>query len=133
MIFPNKNKIVLESFNDVEGSWFPRLASILNSLIVGLTSMFDKNLTVTDNLDGQINTVILDGTWPVKFAWSRRAAPSAIIVGKLSRVDGQATNLAAAYSIDWSYANGVVSLADTPGLTPSSTNKYYLTLVGLVK
>ena len=123
------NKLKSEEYQDA-GEWFPRLARFINVFLEQIYVLLSNRLTIKDNFDGQITEVVLDGTFPVKFAWNATSRPVAIIPGKLARVDGLDVSLAAAYSIDWSYADGSVSIAATPGLTSSSANKYYLTLVG---
>lgn len=123
------SKLKVEEYPEA-GPWFPMFARFFNKIMQELYTLTSRRLTITDNMDGMVKTVELDGTWPVSFSWTATSKPVAIVAGGLFRKDGLDLDLAAAYSIDWSYLNGTVSINGTPGLTPTSSTRYYLTLVG---
>jgi hypothetical protein len=115
---------------------YPDLAELLiaplNNFMESLTRALNKQITFTDNMDAQVITLTADGTYPLKVRWDRPSKPVALWIGQITRVDGAAAALASAVTLDWSYnQNAQIEIADIVGLSDSSANQYYVTVIGV--
>jgi hypothetical protein len=115
---------------------YPDLAELLiaplNNFMESLTRALNKQITFTDNIDAQVITLTADGTYPLKVRWDRPSKPVALWIGQITRVDGAAAALASAVTLDWSYnQNAQIEIADIVGLSDSSANQYYITVIGV--
>lgn len=131
MKLPSIKKILSESFADLE--WAPRLLEPLNAFIESIVQGLNNQLTISENMDGVVKTLLVDGTYPQKFVWSRTGKPTVAFIGGLSPV-GSATTPADAVSLYWDYdGQGGFRVLDIPGLAATTTNKYYVTIVALTR
>jgi len=115
---------------------YPDLAELLiaplNNFMESLTRALNKQITFSDNIDAQVITLTADGTYPLKVRWDRPSKPVALWIGQITRVDGAAAALASAVTLDWSYnQNAQIEIADIVGLSDSSANQYYITVIGV--
>jgi len=94
---------------------------------------FDKELTILDNLDADVKTLVVDGTFPLYIAWTRPRKPTICLLGAVRRIDGTDFTLSNAVSVDWEFDfSGKIKLKGLPGLSSSSSDKYEVKLVFLV-
>ena len=106
----------------------PSLIAPLNYFMDQVSQALSRRLTVTENMDGDIRTVTLDGTFPVKIAWDRRR-PMSVLVGGWAQTTGTVTAPTAAVGIDWTFnQSSQIQIDAIYGITPASTKKYQLTL-----
>lgn len=108
------------------------LGGLYNQFVQDVVNSLDARLTFADNLAASTYKVLLNGTFPVTVAWNKRERPTGLWPINLTRVDLAPTGLSAGYVLEWEYANGVISIIDTPGLTPSTSNQYNLTFIAIV-
>ena len=111
--------------------WMPRFSALYNQFLEETIRALSTQLTFKENFSGDVVTITLEGTFPVKIAQNRTEKPIAVWPGNLQKQDGSDLALASAYSIDWSYANGVLQINGTPGLTSTPTDKHKLTLIAV--
>ena len=106
----------------------PVLISPLNLFMDQVSRALNRRLTVTENMDGDIKTVTLDGTFPVKIAWDR-SRPKSVIVGGWSQSTGTTAAPTATVGIDWSFnQSSEIQIDAVYGITPAAATKYSLTL-----
>lgn len=105
---------------------------LFNQFYNDIIYMVNRRLTFSENFDCQVNTITLDGNFPVKIDWTRPLPPKGVWSIDLKRVDKAATALSAGYVIEWEYEAGTLSIINTPGLTSSASDKYELTLISIV-
>lgn len=128
---PTLTKILQENFPDSPD--IQRLSGILNQFMLETIKAFDKQLTIVDNLDGEIKTITVDGNFPLYLSWTRAKKPVVCFLGAMRRVDGTTFSLTDAVSVDWEFDNsGRINLKGLPGLTSSSSAQYEVKLVFLV-
>jgi hypothetical protein len=116
---------------------YPDLAELLiaplNSFMESVTRALNKQITFSDNIDAQVITLTVDGSYPLKARWDRPSKPVAIWIGQIARVDGAAAALASAVTLDWSYNQSAqIEIANIVGLSASASNQYYVTIIGVV-
>lgn len=129
MKLPSIKKILSESFTGLE--WAPRLLGPLNLFIEQVVQGLNNKLTISENLDGMVKTIRVDGTYPQEFQWTRSSRPAIAFVGNIVPV-GSAPTPTDAISLYWDYdGNGNFRVQDLPGLSASMTNKYDVTIVAL--
>jgi hypothetical protein len=108
--------------------WAEKLIVPLNTFMESVQQALTNGLTVNDNLSGAIKTVEVDGTWPVKLAWSR-GRPVSVLVGNVVRSDGASFVLTDAVQVQWQFnQSGQLQIDGITGITPSSANKYKITI-----
>jgi hypothetical protein len=109
------------------------LVAPLNSFMESVTRALNKQITFSDNMDAQVITLTVDGSYPLKARWDRPSKPVAIWIGQIARVDGAAAALASAVTLDWSYNQSAqIEIANIVGLSASASNQYYVTIIGVV-
>jgi hypothetical protein len=115
-----------------ESSWISKLISPLNSFMRSVTDALNNKLTVSENMDGGIKSVIVAGS-AVKIAWDMQK-PTVAFIGNIERVDGSAVSLPAAITLVWKYTqDNKIEITDVVGLDDSSSKQYRLTIMFLVK
>jgi hypothetical protein len=129
---PSFRRILRERFpTDLE--WMDALLSPLNKFMEDVTLALQKRLTIADNLDGEVKTIEVNGTYPVKLAWGRTQKPTIGYLGGLELSDGTTVTLSNAITPLWEYNQaGEVQINDVVGLDDSSTKKYKVKMVFLV-
>lgn len=121
----------LPTIQPLKGSDVPSILKPLNQFITDVTRAFNKRLTVTENMDGAIIPVIVDGIFPVFVTWERPNPPVAIWVGKCWEISQVHVVPTVAIGIDWEFYDGKVKINAVPGCPASMTNKFNLTLVAI--
>lgn len=95
-------------------------------------SSLDRGLTITDNMDGAILTVITDGTYPILATWPNKNRPTVAWIGQLREVSENHTTLTTAPYLDWEMsADGKFKVNGIAGISPSSSNRFYCRIVAL--
>ncbi len=123
-------RILTESFPDVK--WISVLLAPLNQFIEEVNRALNNELTFSENFDGVVKTVTVDGTFPLKFMWTRSKRPTVAWIGYCREVSSNHVALASGIALDWEYSgDGFFKINAVPGLSASATAKYYLTIVAL--
>lgn len=130
---PSVKRIVSENLPSGKAfGWLPSLVEPVNSFFDQVSRALNNRLTVSENFDGGIKAVTLDGTFPVKIAWDR-AKPQVVIVGNTQQISGTDTPPSAAVYIGWEYTQDqTIQINFVHGITPTETLQYKLTLLILV-
>jgi hypothetical protein len=124
---PRIQRLVMETFS--AQPWMEPLVNTLNQFMDEVVSSLDKDLTLTDNMAAEIRTVEVDGTYPLKLAYSLKRRPVSVLVGDVKRSDGVSITLTDAVFVQWSYNQaGQLQIDNVVGITATSSIKYKLTL-----
>lgn len=132
MKLPTITRLVVEDFSrDIQG-WIGKLIEPLNSFMSKVKSGLDKNITVNDNLAGQIKTLTVKAESPFKplsFSYNSLRGPRCVLIGGYSRRDINTEVLTASVTCQWYYdANrAVITVQNITGLTTDKT--YYVTFL----
>ena len=127
---PSLKRILSESFPEVK--WIGRLLGPLNQFIEEVVRALNNELTIAANMDGVVKTVMVDGTYPVKFLWTRASRPTVAWIGQCREVSGPHTPLGAALFLDWEFTgDGQIKINEIAGLSDSPTAKFYVTIIAL--
>lgn len=126
---PTKRRLVVEDFKSQIG-WIEKLIQPINEYMESSTAAFNKALTIRDNFAGDIQTIELDGVWPIKLAWKLPSRPIAVTVGNTVKSSGASFTLSSAVQVQWSFnQSGQLQIDGVVGITPTSSVKYKVTLV----
>lgn len=125
---PPISRLITEDFGD-QKKWIARLLQPLNQFMESIYAALNRGLTIKENMSGDIIITEVDGTFPVKLAWSLKSKPIAVNVGDIQRSDGGTFSLSGAPGIRWSYnQNGQLQIDQVTGITPTPAQKFKLTL-----
>lgn len=125
---PPTSRLVTEDFKD-QADWIDKLLVPINTYFERNSAAMNKGLTIDDNFAGAIKTVELDGTFPVRMAWTVAARPVSVLVGNVQRSDGSSFVLANAVQVQWTFNQaGQLQIESVVGITPTHATKYKLTL-----
>lgn len=128
---PVKRKIQPEDFPDQK--WLPNLLAPINQFFSDVFNALNKNLTWTDNIAGEILTVVVDGSFPLDVKWTNISRPSAAWIGYCRETSNNHTAFTNGLFLDWEMpSNNVFRINGIPGITPTNTNKYTVTIVTLI-
>lgn len=122
-------RILTESFPEVK--WIGVLLAPINQFIEEVNRALNNELTIGENFDGMVKVVTADGTYPIKFLWTRKSRPLVAWIGYIREIDGEHTNLGGAVSLDWEYSGGFFKVNALPGLSASSADKFFVTIVAM--
>jgi hypothetical protein len=127
---PSIRRIVAESFKDVP--WIGRLAYPINTFMEQTISLFQKNLSFTDNFDGQVLDITADGQYPLLVKWDSLNKPKAVWIGAVYRTNGENVSYSAALFLKWTFNESrQIEISDIIGLDDSNTVKYNVTIIGV--
>ena len=130
---PQVRRLLVEDFME-QKDWISKLFTPLNTLMDGIITSLTKGITLRENCAADIITVKLDrvptDTDSIGLPWTISQSPISLHVGNITRVDGGNILLTAAVGVQWRFfgAKGL-QLTNIVGIVPSTTDKYYLTLV----
>jgi hypothetical protein len=127
---PTVKQILTENLPTTKDfAWLvPSLVSPLNLFMDQVSRALNRRLTITENMDGDIKTVTLDGVFPVRIAWDRMR-PKSVLVGAWAQLSGTTTAPTAAVGVDWTFNQASeIQIDAVYGITPASDKKYQLTL-----
>ncbi len=123
-------RILSESFPELK--WMPQLLAPLNQFIEEMNRALNNEITVSQNMDGVVKDVVIDGTFPVKFKWTRQSKPRVAWIGGCRELSGTHITFTDPIFLDWEFAGeGFFKINGVPGLTATPTNKFNLTIVAL--
>lgn len=126
---PRITRLLMENFSGQP--WMEPLVNTLNQFMDEVVSSLNKDLTLTDNMAAEIRTVEVNGTYPLKLAYTLSRRPVSVLVGDVKRSDGTTVTLTDAVFVQWSFNQaGQLQIDNVVGLSPaaSSSIKYKLTL-----
>lgn len=133
---PEFKRILREDLVGVEGEWIDNLINPLNSFNEQVYSSLNRNLTIGDNVLGDVLTqsfktptnYIKDKKFtPFNLDWKYRKEPRAVILGSISEVN-QDNIITNPISIDWKITGpGVVTIRFIVGL--KNNTKYNASFV----
>ena len=131
---PPIRRLSVEDFKE-QAEWIERLITPINDYFERTTTALNRNLTIAENFAGDIRTVTIDGTYPLKLSWSLSARPTAVLVGGIARTTGASFTQTSALQVTWQFNQAgqlqIDSLLGTLNPAPSASDKYRLTLVCL--
>lgn len=123
-------RILTESFPGVK--WISALLAPLNQFIEEVNRALNNELTIAENFDGVVKDVIVDGTYPIRFVWSRSARPTVAWIGYARELSGPHTALTDPLSLDWEFSgDGYFKINAIPGLAASASAKWVIKVVAL--
>lgn len=123
---PEYKRLVVEDYPE-QAEWIERLLVPLNRFMLSVYQAFNKGIDINDNVLGQlvVNQTVSTTTFPLKFRYSlydkfgtAAPQPRAVIIGKISEKSSNPSVITSATTVDWSYANGTISINNITGLTP---------------
>lgn len=131
-VAPNFTKILREKFPS-DLTWLGNLLTPLNSFMNDISLAMANRLTIGENMDAELRTVTVDGTYPVKLSWGRTKKPGYAIIGGIERTNGADVSLSAAIFPVWKYnQEGEIEITDVVGLDDAASKKYNLKMIFLV-
>ncbi len=86
---PPSRRLLQEDFPD-QAEWIEKLLQPINAYMEQSAAAM-KSLTVSENMQGDMKEVELDGTFPVRVSWNG-PKPVSVLVGKLTKSDNSDTN-----------------------------------------
>ena len=127
---PSIRRILTESFPGV--SWISTLLSPINAFFEGVYTALNNELTIGQNMNGVVKSITLDGTFPVKFMWTRSAAPTIAWLGYCRQVAGTTYSYTDAVSPIWEYdGEGNFVLNGVPGLDFTLGRKFLIRIIAI--
>lgn len=115
--------------------WIQPFLLVMNQFINSVVTALTAQLTIVENTTSDIKTVLLSSapsaSSPFSFAWKKTANRcQAILVGNIRAVSGTLT-LSSAVQVQWQMSSSgtEIQITNIVGVTPSQTNKIYLTLI----
>lgn len=97
---PKISKFQSEDFGKDQRKWIGKLLQPLNSFMQSVVSALDRNITINQNLQGEIKSVPVRGGSKVSFKYSPSKRPSVVLVGRVIDKAGVLVN-AAITAVDW--------------------------------
>ena len=131
---PSFKKILRAKFPQ-DLKWIPLLLGPLNSFMEDVQLGLNKRLNITQNFDGEVKSIKLDGTYPIKLAWGRDSKPTIGFIGSIAMLDGSDVTLAGAVFPLWEFnQQGNIQINQIVGLSDDAADKKYnITMIFLVE
>lgn len=128
---PSITKILRE--NLPKDSWVDVLISPINRFMEQITQALNKQLTFSDNFDGQVfSNVTVDGTYPLTLNWERSVRPVGVWIVQAKPISATHTPFSSALFVDWEFtSDGKINILAIPGLSASVSTKYYINLIAV--
>lgn len=129
MKLPTLKRITIEELGQKAKKDEPALVRAIELLNTYLEQVYDalnKGITVTDNMDGVLLDVELDGNYPYLIRWERKLPPKAvwIVYSDIASSGGAFCN--------WSFTSkGQLSINEVGGFTPTAASKIKIRLICL--
>ena len=80
---PKLSRFQTEDFQKDQRKWIGKLLQPLNSFMQSVVSGLDRNLTVNQNMQGEIKSLNVRGGGEVKFKYSATQRPAVVLVGRV--------------------------------------------------
>lgn len=129
---PTVKSLTIEAFKD-QASWISPLISALNSFMRSVVDGLNNNLTIGENLKGEVKTFKANGTYPIKLKWEKGDKPTIAWIGNVVRTNGAAIDFTAAPFLSWTFnQEREIQINDIIGLDDTNSKTYNVTVVFLV-
>ncbi len=124
---PTIKRITDEGFPAEVRKWLTRLTGPLNQFMEQVSGALNRNLTVNDNFAGEIKTITLDGSFPLKLSYSLKSPPAFASLGSCRELNGSHVVPTSAIYVDWEFgADSTLIINGITGVTPDADNKYII-------
>ena len=131
MKIPSFKRIIKDKFPEEQLEWLDLLLSPLNSFMDEIAKGLNKKITVTENMDGEIKQITVDGTYPLKVKWDLPTRPQIGIVGQVTNPNGTPVTLTAAPYVNWTFnQSGQIEIKQVLGVP---AGKHTITMLFLNK
>jgi hypothetical protein len=108
MRLPSFTRIIVEAFDkDVRGM-VARIAEPINSFMLTMKNGLNKNITINDNMAGELKSLTVSGM-NLDFAYSSTRRPRAVLLGQWKNESSPPGPPEAGVFLEWSYANEVIT------------------------
>lgn len=128
---PTQKAILQESFGE-QKSWIGQLLTPLNMFMEQVTLALNRQITIKENMAGDVLHFVLDGNYPLQAKWNLKMKPTIAFIGQCREVSEVHTTITEAIYLDWEFtSNGMFQINNVADLNATSTNKFNLTVVAL--
>lgn len=120
----NIKRIIKEQLPSDVQKWIDTILFPLNDAISQFTNALNKQLTVTDNMNGTIkNFRLTSSQFPFTFNHGLTQQPTVLIIGQINDTSGSPTTFTAAPYAQWSIgsAASTITVQTITGLDPAKT------------
>lgn len=127
---PPIQRLITEDFQPEQRKWLPKLFQPINQFFESVYGALNKGLTIADNISGEIKTIEVNGTYPLKLSWGQKSKPVAVIVGNAYRSDGTSVTLSSAVYCQWQFnQSSQLQIDGVVGISPTDSEKYKVLIV----
>ena len=98
---PKLSRFQTEDFGKDQRKWIGKLLQPLNSFMQSVVSALDKNLTVNQNLQGEIKSITVRGGTTTSFKYTPTQRPQVVMIGRIIDRTGSIISLPVS-CVDWS-------------------------------
>ena len=125
---PALNRLRKEDMLD-SPSWFDKVIGLWNDFVEPMTQVLTNNVTFVDNFDGQqyeddIDQAAIDAGYSIKV--TMKAIPKGVLLLQIYKSSETHTPFTTAPYVDWSYAEGFITINSITGI--DSNVKYRVRL-----
>lgn len=126
-LLPKISRFQSEDFGKDQRKWIGKLLQPLNSFMTNVVAALDRNISVNQNMQGQIKAISVTGGSTTKFKYEPSQRPAIVLVGKVLNPSG-ALVANPVTCVDWSDDGaGNITVESIPNLT--SGTKYTVTFL----
>ena len=125
----NFKKILQENLPSY--GWLNSIVAPVNKGFEDIQRILNNGLTFGQNISSAINTVTLDGTYPVYVSWRLPAKPVGAWLIYCRELSGPHTNFSSALYLDWEWDGERIKINAVPGITATPTAKYTATFIAV--
>lgn len=119
-------RFLVEDFPSQQ-AWIGELLNPLNQAFEQLSQALNKNLTIGDNLDAEIQEITFTGSDTVSFKVATKSRPKGVVVSNFSTVSGSAPTSAVQPVWTYNSTNQTITISSWFGGLSASA-KYRVTL-----
>lgn len=130
MRIPKNKRYYVEDF-EKQKEWIGNLINPLNTFIEEVILCFDKGISVNENTNSSIVSVLFDRvpsvSNPIIVKWDSKVSPMSMIVGNVALATGTLTITGSVFA-EWKFTSTKgLQVTNLFGVTPSKTNQCYIT------
>ena len=129
MAFFNFKKILQENLPSY--SWLAAIVGPINKGFEDVQRILNSGLTFSQNMSASVNTVTLDGIYPVYVSWPLPAKPVGAWVIVCRELSGVHVTFTTAIFLDWTWDGERIKIDGVTGITPTSTAKFNLSFIAI--
>ena len=123
---PRFTRFLTEDFPEEQREGIGKMLVNLNTFMQSVTSALTRNITVDQNIAGQIKTLSVTGGSTLKFKYDVAVRPRILVIGRVAKIGAAATT--GPVTIDTWSDDGAGNISATfTGLT--SAHKFNITLL----